>query len=54
MPRRHVWRLLLITVLSLPGSIWADGDSERAALARINHEIEALEPLIRCIDRRDG
>jgi hypothetical protein len=44
-PRQPLWRLLLITVLSLPGSICADGDGERAALARLNHEIEVLEPL---------
>ena len=47
MPWRRLGRLLLITTLLLPGSIWADGDGERAALARLNHEIEALEPLVR-------
>ncbi len=47
MPRRHPWRLLLITLLVLPGWTLADGDSKRAALARLNHEIEAHEPLIR-------
>ena len=32
----------------------ADADAEREALARLTHEIEALEPLIRSATDRDG
>jgi len=36
--------MTLLTVLAVPAH--ADTDAEREALARLSHEIEALEPLI--------
>jgi RAQPRD family integrative conjugative element protein len=36
---------LLVTVLPVQFSV-ADADGERAALARITHELQAIEPLI--------
>lgn len=39
--------LVGIGILALPNaSVLADGDAERQALARLAHELEALEPLI--------
>lgn len=46
MPRQPLWRQLLVTTLLRPSLIWAEGGSERAALARLNHK-KALEHLIR-------
>jgi len=44
----HVKPLALIVALSLLGTpALGDADGEREALARLTHEIEALEPLIR-------
>jgi RAQPRD family integrative conjugative element protein len=37
---------LLVTVLPVQFSV-ADADGERAALARITHELQAIEPLIK-------
>lgn len=39
--------LVGIAILALPNaSVLADGDAERQALARLVHELEAIEPLI--------
>ncbi|MDH3469470.1 MAG: RAQPRD family integrative conjugative element protein [Gammaproteobacteria bacterium] len=42
--KRPIFALLLTT---LPFSTHADRDGERAALARLIHEIEALTPIVR-------
>jgi len=45
---RHIRSLSLVAALLPLGSLaLADADAEREALARLTHEIEALEPLIR-------
>ena len=45
---RHIRSLSLVAALLPLGSLaLADADAEREALARLSHEIEALEPLIR-------
>ena len=38
---------LLLCLALMPGVVKADADSEREALARLSHELAALEPLIR-------
>jgi RAQPRD family integrative conjugative element protein len=38
---------LLLCLALAPGLVCADADSEREALARLAHELTALEPLIR-------
>ena len=37
--------LLLYLTLLAPGFVYADPNSEREALARLTHELTALEPL---------
>ena len=45
-PRSIPLGVLLAAVVFMGGSAVADSDAEREALARLIHEIEALEPLI--------
>jgi len=50
---RHIRSLSLVAALLPLGSLaLADADAEREALARLTHEIEALEPLIRSAQSR--
>ena len=44
MPKYLTSALLFLVLIS--GSVHADPDGERAALARLVHELQALEPLI--------
>ena len=46
--KRHLWlpSFLILGSLATPVAI-ADADAEREALARITHELNALEPLIK-------
>jgi RAQPRD family integrative conjugative element protein len=50
--RAYRWLLTALAVALLPAAAPAEGDGERAALARLAHEIEALEPLIREAERQ--
>jgi RAQPRD family integrative conjugative element protein len=50
--RAHRWLLTALAAVLLPASAHADGDGERAALARRVHEIAALEPLVREAERQ--
>lgn len=45
---RNHWRAAIISLLALvmAAPAFADADAERDALARLIHEIEALEPVI--------
>ena len=46
--KRHFWpSTLIILGLSVTPAVFADADAEREALARIIHELNALEPLIK-------
>lgn len=46
--KRQLWpSIFLILGLLVTQTAFADADAEREGLARIIHEIEALEPLIR-------
>ena len=46
--KRHLWLLSFLIIGSLATPIaFADANAEREALARISHELNALEPLIK-------
>lgn len=46
--KRHFWpSTLIILGLSVTPAVFADADAEREALAKIIHELNALEPLIK-------
>ena len=52
-PGRLCAALLAWALLSAPtASAWADSDGERAALARLAAEIDALEPLVHEAERQ--
>ena len=44
--------LLLTLTIVLPASAWAGAEAEREALARLAHELQALEPLIQDAETR--
>ncbi len=44
---KRILSLVGVSLLGLPGiPLFADGDAEREALARLVHELETLQPLI--------
>ena len=46
-PHHYKWWLLAGCLSVLAGTVQADSDGEREALARLVHELTALEPLLR-------
>jgi len=44
---KHCFTVIAVSTLILASPAQADGDGERAALARLLHEIAVLEPLVR-------
>lgn len=44
---KYLFTAIAVSTLTLANPAQADGDAERAALARLAHELTVLEPLLR-------